>query len=34
MVTDWFKMNNIIVKSERFQAIIIDKKDKPIILKK
>ena len=24
--TDWFKMNNMIVNPEKFQAIIIDKK--------
>ena len=26
LVTDWFKMNNMIVNPEKFQAIIIHKK--------
>ena len=26
LVTDWFKMNNMIVNPEKFQAIIIDRK--------
>ena len=31
---DWFKMSNMIVSPEKFQAITIDKKSKTVILQK